>query len=259
MGDWETDDLRDNIAGQAVMIEAVRVASASPPSPAARLLGRSPIPRQARSWLTGTSGEIEVGALLARLGPGWTVLHAVPVGERGSDIDHVVVGPAGVFTLNTKHHPGATVWVSAVQVRVAGHVQPYLRNSRHESRRASRLLGVAVGGPVPVRGVVVLVGIGTLTDRGRPEDVVVLRSGELLGWLARQAPVLDPWQVTALADAAARPQTWTHLPQLPVDRGWLLTEYRRLRSAERRALLVRSGWLAAATATALASVVVRWF
>jgi hypothetical protein len=39
------------------------------------------------------------------------VLHAVPVGDRGSDIDHVVIGHGGVYTVNTKTHliPNVTI------------------------------------------------------------------------------------------------------------------------------------------------------
>ncbi len=43
--------------------------------------------------------------------PRWRVLHAIPVGERGSDIDHLAIGPAGVFTINAKYHAGAKIWV----------------------------------------------------------------------------------------------------------------------------------------------------
>src|SRR5690606_2622889 len=41
----------------------------------------------------------------------WRFLHAVPIGERGVDIDHVAIGPAGVFPVNAEHHPHASVWV----------------------------------------------------------------------------------------------------------------------------------------------------
>ncbi|WP_371261683.1 nuclease-related domain-containing protein [Arthrobacter sp. ov118] len=30
----------------------------------------------------------------------------MPVGAGASDVDHVLIGPAGVFTLNTKNHAG---------------------------------------------------------------------------------------------------------------------------------------------------------
>ncbi len=40
------------------------------------------------------------------------MIHSVVISRGGGDIDHVVVGTPGVFTLNTKHHPEKTVWVS---------------------------------------------------------------------------------------------------------------------------------------------------
>ena len=65
-----------------------------------------------RSWRIGADGEETVGSKLSRLADqGWRVLHSVPVGERDADIDHVLIGPAGVFTINTKTHPGKRVTV----------------------------------------------------------------------------------------------------------------------------------------------------
>ena len=72
-----------------------------------------------RSWRVGAGGEETVGAKLEKLTKhGWHVLHAVPVGDRGSDIDHVVIGPGGVYTLNTKTHPGGNIWVGKHSVLV---------------------------------------------------------------------------------------------------------------------------------------------
>jgi len=46
---------------------------------------------------------------LLRRSPRWRVLHSVPLRDaRGAvrgDIDHVLIGPPGVVTINTKHHP----------------------------------------------------------------------------------------------------------------------------------------------------------
>jgi hypothetical protein len=61
-----------------------------------------------------------VGARLDRLPDGWCVLNAIPVGDRGADIDHLVIGPGGVFTLNTKHHPKGKVWVAENALLVNG-------------------------------------------------------------------------------------------------------------------------------------------
>jgi hypothetical protein len=39
---------------------------------------------------------------LMRRDPRWRCRHSIPVGSNGADIDHLVIGPGGVFTLNTK-------------------------------------------------------------------------------------------------------------------------------------------------------------
>lgn len=63
--------------------------------PIARFFGLHPVPDSCRSWYTGTIGELAVARALGTLPAGWLVLHSVPVGNRGSDIDHVVVAPDG--------------------------------------------------------------------------------------------------------------------------------------------------------------------
>jgi hypothetical protein len=70
------------------------------------LQGADPLTPDNYPWYKGALGEIAVGQILERLGPEWTILHAVPVGGGAFDIDHVLIGPAGVFTLNTKNHAG---------------------------------------------------------------------------------------------------------------------------------------------------------
>lgn len=51
-----------------------------------------------------------------------------PGGRNGSDNDHVVIGPGGVFSLNAKHHAGGKVWVGGNTLIANGQRQPYLRN-----------------------------------------------------------------------------------------------------------------------------------
>lgn len=62
-----------------------------------------------RAWRVGADGEESVAKRLERVAkrdPRWRFLHSIPVGQRDSDIDHVAIGPGGVFTLNTKNHLG---------------------------------------------------------------------------------------------------------------------------------------------------------
>ena len=99
-----------------------------------------------------------MGKRLAGLGDEWRVLHSIPVGDKGTDIDHLVLGPGGVFRLNTKNHSGQRVWVHTQAFKVNGSSHnDYLRASRAEARKASRLLGSASGLPVEVTGVIVVI------------------------------------------------------------------------------------------------------
>ncbi len=53
----------------------------------------------------GATGEEQVGGLLDGLaGDGWHVIHDASLG-RGN-VDHILIGAAGVFTVETKSHPG---------------------------------------------------------------------------------------------------------------------------------------------------------
>jgi hypothetical protein len=53
----------------------------------------------------GATGEEQVGGVLDGLaGEDWHVIHDASLG-RGN-VDHILIGPAGVFTVETKSHPG---------------------------------------------------------------------------------------------------------------------------------------------------------
>lgn len=184
-------------------------AAASSRSRVARVFGRSPLSTDSRPWYLGALGELQVAQRLAKLGPGWTVLHSVPVGERGSDIDHVLVGPAGVFTLNTKFHQDARIWVGSTRLLVNGQKTDHLRNSRYEAQRVARKLTAVAGEPIAVYPVVVLVGARSVTVRERPVDVAVLRDTELVRWLARRAVTIEPGLRDRLDGILTRPRTFT--------------------------------------------------
>jgi Nuclease-related domain len=64
--------------------------------------------RDYESWSQGAEGEEVVGKALEGLAAdGWHVIHDVSFG-RGN-IDHIVVGPGGIFTIETKSR-GGKVW-----------------------------------------------------------------------------------------------------------------------------------------------------
>jgi hypothetical protein len=135
------------------------------------------------------------------------LFHDVPVGARRADIDHVVVGPPGVFNVHTKHET-RDVHVTADSVRVGGRAKEYVEVTRFEARRASALLSAAAGRSVPVRSVLALT-VDRLTVGDQPADVWAMHVGEVPGWLAGQPEIWAPEEVFTVARAAHRPQTWT--------------------------------------------------
>jgi hypothetical protein len=160
-----------------------------------------------RAWSQGAHGEQIVGWFLGHLPEGWHVFHDVPVGERGANIDHVVVSRAGVFTLNTKNLRGR-VSVSARSFRVNGYARNYLHRSVHEAERASRLLGAAVGRAMPVRGVLVVIA-DDIEIAEQPSDVYVGSPRDVKRWLERQPRTLSPAEIIEIAAAAHKPATWS--------------------------------------------------
>ena len=202
-------DLALHRPGQLVREQAMAAREAAPVrSVLARLLG---VHTEERAWRIGADGEEKVAAQVQKLirkDPRWQVLHAIPVGSKGSDIDHLVVGPGGVFTLNAKHHPGARMWVGGGTFMVNGVRQPYIRNSRHEASRASRLLTSACGVQVEVIGVVVPVGAKALTIKTPPVDVHVVGRRRLRAWLRRREQVLDDATIELVFAHARRSSTW---------------------------------------------------
>jgi hypothetical protein len=200
-------DLALRAAGAAVRAKAeeLRREGARPGTLQRIVLG---VPEEERSWLKGLEGERLVGQELQRLPRSWRVLHAIPVGANGSDIDHIAIGPGGVFSINTKHHPGASIWVHDRAFRVNNVSHPYLRNSRHEAQRAERILSAALGRPVPVRPVIVPVRAARLTIKQMPPDVSVIAAPQIATWLKRRPDVLSPAEVQAIFQQARDERVW---------------------------------------------------
>jgi hypothetical protein len=202
-------DLATNTPGSAAREQAV---SAQASAPVRTLVARAfGIHTQERAWRIGADGEEKVAAQLDKLlkkDPRWRVIHAIPVGNRGSDIDHLIVGPGGLFTANAKHHPGAKIWVGGNTVMVNGNKQPYVRNSRHEANRAAEILSRECGFPVFVEGLIVTVNAADVVVKSQPEGVTVVPRIQVTKWLLRHGEILDSPTIDAIHDVARRSTTW---------------------------------------------------
>lgn len=138
---------------------------------------------------------------------GWRVLHSVPL-PRDVDIDHLMIGPGGVFSINTKHHHGKAVWIGDEMARVNhGSPQPYARKSKAEALRAQKVLERYVGFPVRVEPVIVFVGVTDLAKAATQLTVRVYREREVSA-LGPLSGVLDPGQVETVHSVARHRLAW---------------------------------------------------
>jgi hypothetical protein len=151
-----------------------------------------------RAWSAAASGERQVGWILERLSrPRWHVFHDVPVGSRGANIDHVLIGPGGVFSLNDKNLRGR-VWVGSRCFAVNGYHTDYLPKAHAEGQRVMRALGVTVR---PL--IVVLCPAMRVVEQ--PADVTVLEHTNLFEWLSETRSVTSATEVGDIAPQGRQP------------------------------------------------------
>jgi hypothetical protein len=236
----------------------------------ARLFGASPVGVEVEPWFEAAVGELFVGDLLSELGEEWAVFHSVPVGisagapsgAHGGDLDHLVIGPAGCFTVTVRNHPGLDIAVSGRTVLVAGAKVSYVRDAEHDLGRAERLLGAALGGGLSVTGILVFVEPKALTSRQIPRDLEVLSSSELLPWLAARPEVFDATEVERIAGAAEQRKIWGDAALVADDGASARREFDGLRRAVDRSRMLRQLWfgivtmVSIVTATAIATLAI---
>ncbi|MFJ7229765.1 nuclease-related domain-containing protein [Streptomyces tendae] len=179
------------------------------PSTAQRL--RTKLLRQSSewdSWYTGLEGEQRVGRELQRLSSfGWRVLHGVEK-SNGGDIDHLLVGPGGVFTINTKTHQGASVWVGDTMAKInGGKPYPYAAASRAEASYVRGVLGRYCDFDVPVEAALVFVGVTSLDRAATQYSVRIYREREVAS-LGPLAGKLTQDQVERVYAVARHRRVW---------------------------------------------------
>ncbi|HEY4451278.1 MAG TPA: nuclease-related domain-containing protein [Solirubrobacteraceae bacterium] len=128
----------------------------------------------------GAVGEEQVGAVLDALAPEqWTVIHDASLG-RGN-VDHIVIGTGGLFTIETKSHPGP--------VRV-GRVHGATLSQAHAQRRAVERVTGLEAEPL-------LAYSRAWVDKpmARRKGVRVLPARMLPAYLAKRPPTLSEQEV----------------------------------------------------------------
>ena len=160
-----------------------------------------------------TSAQRRSRRRLARLrANGYVTLNARAIPNSPEVIDHLVVGPAGVFALDSER------WDRRLPVRVTTGNQIYhgpfsqrdrLEHARWEAAQASRLLGKAIKRAVDVRPAMVIYGPKIPWNVASLYGVDVFSGSRLRKYFrkqvkGRQAARLDAEQISLIQEAAER-------------------------------------------------------
>ena len=166
---------------------------------------------QAEPWLMGAAGEQAIAATLEGLPSSWFSMHSIPLGDPDSptgDLDHLVIGPGGVYVINAKHHPGQVVFVKGDMVLVARRAQSYIAAARRDAMTVAVRLSAAVGTPITVTPVIAFVGADEVVIKFPPRDTMLTTRGQVLDALTRRRASLDAATVATIVDVAQRSSTW---------------------------------------------------
>jgi hypothetical protein len=149
---------------------------------------------------------------LARLGPaGYLSLHGRAIPGTDQVIDHLVVGPAGIYAVDSE------VWDRRLPVRATRGGKLFhgprdqaarLEHAQWEAAHAARLIGAALGQPITARPAMVIYGPTVPWIVVRISGVDVFCGRRLRKYLRREAAgrsgYLDERQVEAIHEIAAQ-------------------------------------------------------
>jgi Nuclease-related domain len=153
------------------------------------------------AWRRGAAGERRTARLLGPLERhGWAVLHDLAVPRGQANIDHLVIGPGGVFVIDSKQYRGRLRLDAVGKLWHGRHpLGPTLGAVSWEADQAAQVLpdpGMAVVPVVAVHGAQVPWG-KVVTD-----GVPVVAARRLPSMLRALPAVLGPERVADLADQA---------------------------------------------------------
>lgn len=241
------------------MAECLRLQSdARRQSRIARLFGANPLCAGAREWFRDAQREVRNAKRLKNLGSAFTLLHATH--DDDIAVDHLVIGPTGVFTITTKNHSGYRIRVENDVLTVNTRRTHHIRDARFEAARAAKLLDPKASGKVTVIPLIAIVDPRSLAfGRPRPTDLVVLASSHLVRTITRRPRVLSDDAVAELVIRAQQGGRWhadarvlddTFTPE--ADFALLVEQVDS--AARRRALWVLAGLIAVLAGLAVAAM-----
>ncbi len=246
-------------------------ARATPLSLFSRLFGIDPLDRDARRSYSGALAELAIEEALAALGSAWTVLHSVPIAVDGSEgrpdtasdatvVDHLLIGPAGIFTITTHSHAGQSIWVGERTFLVDDERLSHLAAADDAGSAVSRFLAAALAAEgtkldAVVAPCIVVDAPETLEIRQRTGRTTVITAHTFAPWLNELPRLLSPVAVESFARAALRASTWPARCSPHQDAPQPLADFDPLRRRVASARLRRLIWTAVGVVLSYALVI----
>lgn len=164
------------------------------------------LPQQVRFWRQGADGEEETAALLQPLHRrGWKCLHDLACPDSQANIDHLAVGPTGVFVIDSKKWRAGRVHVDDGRLHLDGDARPpgALAYEADEVRRVlDDVLGLV---RADLRAVVAIHGATVPAEGLRLDHADVVAADGLVAYLEQPTGLrLDQARIEAVALAASR-------------------------------------------------------
>jgi len=164
------------------------------------------IEEQARRWEQGADGEqITANVLNPLSGDGWHILHDLAIPNSAANIDHVAVGPPGVFVVDSKNWTGrvnagdGTLWTGRYPKRRE------LETLRWERDQiASVLSGALPTWPISCRAVICLTSAKLDAPVLEAGDITAVAPAELVRHLAGRPGLLQPGHIDRIAEVLDR-------------------------------------------------------
>jgi hypothetical protein len=150
-------------------------------------------------WRRGAKGEQLTARRLRRLGRGWTIYHDLAIPSSRANADHLVIGPPGIFLIDSKHYRGRLTLTPEGSLWYGHHpLTGVLATVRWEAAVFAQVLGTTITPMLCVHGA--QLPWGELMAEGIP----ILTTDRMATTLRALPPLLDEVQVAVLTERARR-------------------------------------------------------
>lgn len=160
------------------------------------------------AWRRASVAERQTEAQLKRLERGgYRSLHARAIPESEAQIDHLVVGPTGIYAVDSEK------WDKRLPVRIQSHrklfhgpfnQKPRLDEARWEASRASELIGEALGREVTIIPSLAIYGPAIPWKVLTVRDVDVFDGSRVRKWITKRERSLTDIEIDEIYEAAER-------------------------------------------------------